>query len=316
MPLVDSILRKVARARIADRRVDFTRLPAFRAEHFPDSGPRPWLDNNEPDNDAWSKRVDSLPCESAALCRNWVKDGYVVLRGLIPGSLLDETWNAYEHAVQTKAIHLEADRAGEGDVLPGRYLNPHKRVRQFCRVAKYPELMRSLRLLLGHRARLLQTIASHKGSQQLAHSDSIHMTTYPLGYLAAAWVAFEDIGPDCGPLEFYPGSHRLPYVFSHHLGLAAGDLSSEGYKKYKAQYEPYVQELIAARGLRPSYFEARKGDVLIWHANLLHGGSRRRDLSLSRKAMVAHYFADGAFVYHDLSAVASRQQYFDGCLVR
>jgi ectoine hydroxylase-related dioxygenase (phytanoyl-CoA dioxygenase family) len=239
-----------------------------------------------------------------------------VLPGLIPGGLLEETWNAYERAVRTRAIHLEAEPAGEGDTLPGRYLNPHKRVRQFCRVAKYPKLLGSLHRLLGHRPRLLQTIASHKGSQQLAHSDSIHMTTYPLGYLAAAWVAFEDIGPDCGPLEFYPGSHRLPYVFSHHLGLSAGDLSNEGYKKYKSKYEPHIQELIAARGLKPAHFEARKGDVLIWHANLLHGGSRRRDLSLSRKAMVAHYFADGAFVYHDLSAVASRQQYFDGCLVK
>ncbi|MDP6776601.1 MAG: hypothetical protein QGI83_07545 [Candidatus Latescibacteria bacterium] len=26
------------------------------------------------------------------------------------------------------------------------------------------------------------------------------MTTYPLGYLAAAWIAMEDIHPDCGPV--------------------------------------------------------------------------------------------------------------------
>ena len=50
---------------------------------------------------------------------------------------------------------------------------------------------------------------SHKGSQQGAHSDSIHMTTYPIGYLSAAWIAFEDIHPDSGPQLFYPGSHRL-----------------------------------------------------------------------------------------------------------
>ena len=311
MPLVDSILRAVARSRIAERPVDFTRLPAFRAEHFPDSGPKPWLDR-----EGWPEQIDSLPAERAALCRHWAEDGYVVLPGLIPHPILDAAWQAYERAVQQKIICLEPEPAGEGDLLPGRYLNPHKRIRQFCYVAKYPELMRCLQLLLGHRARLLQTIASHKGSQQSAHSDSIHMTTYPLGYLAAAWVAFEDIGRDCGPLEFYPGSHKLPYVFSHHLGLSASDLATDGYRKYKEQYEPRVQDLIARHRLQPAYFEARKGDVLIWHANLLHGGSQRRDLGLSRKAMVAHYFADGAFVYHDLSARPSRQQYFDGCLVR
>jgi hypothetical protein len=36
-----------------------------------------------------------------------------------------------------------------------------------------------------------------------------------------------------------------------------------------------------------------KADVLIWHANLLHGGSMRRDLRLSRKAVVCHFFGKG-----------------------
>jgi hypothetical protein len=44
--------------------------------------------------------------------------------------------------------------------------------------------------------------------------------------------------------------------------------------------------------------------------------SRRRDLRLTRKAMVGRYFASGAFVYHDVSGASSRQQYFGGCLVR
>jgi ectoine hydroxylase-related dioxygenase (phytanoyl-CoA dioxygenase family) len=172
--------------------------------------------------------------------------------------------------------------------------------------------MKWLQRLMGQPVKLLQTIASHKGSQQPPHSDSIHMTTYPLGYLAAAWIAFEDIHPDSGPLEFYPGSHRLPYVFSHDLQIPVDDVKKHAYATYRARYEPMVRRLIAEHGLRPQYFEARKGDVLIWHANLLHGGSERRDLRLSRKALVAHYFAKGAFVYHDLSASPSRQQYFGG----
>jgi ectoine hydroxylase-related dioxygenase (phytanoyl-CoA dioxygenase family) len=183
-------------------------------------------------------------------------------------------------------------------------------------VAKYPALMHRLDRMLGRPAKLLQTIASHKGSQQAPHSDSIHTTTYPLGYLAAAWIAFEDISTNSGPLEFYPGSHRLPYVFSHDLGISVEDMKNEGYATYRARYEPLIQKLIAEHGLRPKYFEACKGDVLIWHANLLHGESQRRDLTLTRKALVGHYFAKGAFVYHDLSAVSSRQQYLGGCLVR
>ncbi|MDE3198269.1 MAG: phytanoyl-CoA dioxygenase family protein, partial [Acidobacteriota bacterium] len=162
----------------------------------------------------------------------------------------------------------------------------------------------------------LQTIASHKGSQQGLHSDSIHMTTYPLGYLAAAWIAFEDIHPDCGPLVYYPGSHRLPYVFSQDAGIARGDFEREGYAPYHAKYEPRIRQLVEENGFAPQYFHAKKGDVLIWHANLVHGGSARRNLALSRRAVVCHFFAAGAFVYHDLAAARSRQQYRGTCLLR
>ena len=47
--------------------------------------------------------------------------------------------------------------------------------------------------LLGHEATLFQSINFLNGSEQHTHSDSIHMSTYPLGGMTAAWVALEDI---------------------------------------------------------------------------------------------------------------------------
>lgn len=307
MAFLDSALRLLAGRAIADIHVDFARLPAYRAEHFPVSGPLPWLDRND-----WEGRIGNLPADAAMLCRQWAEKGFVILPKFIPDELLNDAWQAYEDAVRSRTIVLPDEPGIEGDRLPGRFLNPHRRVPEFKRVAKYSALMGVLGQMLGYPARLLQTIASHKGSQQAAHSDSIHMTTYPLGYLAAAWIAFEDIHEDSGPLEYYPGSHRLPYVFSHDLGISVDDMKHEGYATYRARYEPLIQGQVAAAGLKPEYFKARKGDVLIWHANLLHGGSPRRDPALSRKALVAHYFAKGAFVYHDLSAESSRRQYLPG----
>ena len=162
----------------------------------------------------------------------------------------------------------------------------------------------------------LQTIMAHKGSQQGAHSDSIHMTTYPIGYLSAAWIAFEDIHPDSGPLVFYPGSHRLPYVFSKDVGISEADFKKHGYSSYSEKYEPYIRRLVEERRIEPHYFHAKRGDVLIWHANLIHGGSMRRNIQLSRKSLVCHFFVKGAFVYHDLAASRSKQQYVGTCLLR
>lgn len=37
-------------------------------------------------------------------------------------------------------------------------------------------------------------------------------------------------------------------------------------------------------------FYARKGDVFIWHANLIHGGNPVLGPKFIRKIMVLHYF--------------------------
>jgi hypothetical protein len=307
----------MARASFADQPVKFSRVPSFRAEHFPEAGPYPWLDGDDAlDRIGGRLERNEISTADADICRYWVANGYVVIESLFDSATVDAVWDGYEKAIKAGRIKLPPEPAGNGDPWPGRFLNPHKRSGEFCRILKHPGLLRCLQLLLGHEPKTLQTIASHKGSQQGLHSDSIHMTTYPLGYLAAAWIAFEDIHPDCGPLVYYPGSHRLPYLFSKDVDITEEEFNREGYAPYHAKYEPRIRQLVEERGIAPHYFHARKGDVLIWHANLVHGGSARKNLALSRRAVVCHYFAKGAFVYHDLAAARSRQQYRGTCLLR
>jgi hypothetical protein len=300
----------------AELPVDVSQLPSLRAEHFPYAGPYPWLD--QPDAlDQIDARLRSgrLTEEQAEQCRYWVKNGYLILPKLIADETLDLVWAAYEKAVQDGTIPLNPESAGEGDPYPGRFLDPHQKVDAFCHILRHPGLLGWIERLMEREPEPFQTITCHKGSQQGAHSDSIHMTTYPIGYLTAARVAFEDIHPDCGPLVYYPGSHRLPYLFSKDVGIAQADFKERGYLEYHEKYEPRIREVIAENHLAPHYFHAKKGDVLIWHANLIHGGSMRRDLSLSRKAVVCHFFVKGSFAYHDLSG--SETKPFSGtCLLR
>lgn len=301
----------------AEKPLNTAKLAAFRAEHFPYSGPYPWLDQPDAAERIERKlRSGALNRSEAEQCRFWSENGYIILPGLIEDAVLDTVWESYEHAIAAGKIRLPAEPGGEGDPHPGRFLNPHKKAGDFCRVLKHAELARWIRILMEREPKPLQTIASHKGSQQGVHSDSIHMTTYPIGYLSAAWIAFEDIHPDSGPLVYYPGSHRLPYVFSRDVGIGEDDLKREGYGSYHERYEPHIRKLIEENRLEAHYFHARKGDVLIWHANLLHGGSARGNLQLTRKALVCHFFVKGAFVYHDLAATRSKQQYLGTCLLR
>lgn len=290
----------------ADVPVDIGCIKVFRAESFPESGPSPWLD--QPDAlEIIDRRVArrEISPKQAEICRHWEKHGYYVLRGAIDPDTIDEAWRAYEAAIARGDLTLAPEKAAADDPHPGRYLNPHLKVEELDFLLKHPVLMNFSSMVLGRPAIPFQTISSHKGSQQSEHSDSIHMTTYPLGYLAACWVAMEDIHAEAGPLVYYPGTHRLPYLFSHDVGISTDDFRERGYGAYVERYEPAIKHEIAEHGAKPEYFTARKGDVLFWHANLLHGGSARADMQRSRKALVHHYFAEGCVCYHDLSASTS-----------
>ena len=43
--------------------------------------------------------------------------------------------------------------------------------------------------------------------------------------------------------------------------------------------------------------------MLIWHENLAHGGSPRKNDELTRRSIVSHYFARGAIAFYDSQGV-------------
>lgn len=52
-----------------------------------------------------------------------------------------------------------------------------------------------------------------------------------------------------------------------------------------------------AKGASTKTFEARKGQALIWCANLLHGGSPQINGAMTRWSQVTHYFFDDCIYY-------------------
>jgi hypothetical protein len=279
----------------------------FRAENFPRSDETPWLDRQD-----WGAQIKrrlaagAINEAQANHCRRWAQDGYVILEGFFAPRTIDAAWNEYERAIATGLVTPPEDKNSVGNTLPGRILNPHFKVKAFNRILTDRKARSLVSLLLGRNALPFQTISGHKGSEQLAHSDSIHMSTHPEGYLAANWIAFEDISPDSGPLVYYPGSHRLPYIYSRECGISIEEAQTDYLTAYAQKYEPFIQQLIADNHLEPRYFLPKKGDVLFWHANLLHGGSKMNDGKSSRRALVCHYFAEGIECFHDLTGTSSQ----------
>jgi hypothetical protein len=130
-----------------------------------------------------------------------------------------------------------------------------------------------------------QTLNFLRGTEQSVHSDTIHFNSMPAGFMCGVWIALEDVDMDNGPLVYYPGSHLLPEI-------TLEDMPADGERDY-ARYERYIVDLIEREGLRPAYGTLRKGQALIWSANLLHGGMPVRDEPRTRHSQVTHFFFEG-----------------------
>lgn len=142
-------------------------------------------------------------------------------------------------------------------------------------------------LILGQPAVATQALYFEFGSQQPLHRDPVFVQAKPASHLVAVWIALEDIGRGCGPLVYVPGSHRLPY-YQFEPGEHRYDQSRYGEAESKAMAE-WDRKQVEERGLPTETFTCRKGDALIWHSSLLHGGSVVTDPSLTRKSFVVHF---------------------------
>lgn len=228
--------------------------------------------------------------EEKSKIQTFAADGYMSLEKAFSEEEIDTILSEIEKLKKTgKAKHRDDER------IIFAIHNSEK----IYELATKKNITKLLDFVLGKKAKLFQSLNFEHGSAQRAHSDTIHMTTYPLGYLAAVWVALEDIHPDSGPLFYYPGSQNLPYVLNDDY-QHGGNYFMLGKNAYQ-QYEDAIQQVIENNQLQKEIFCPKKGDAFIWHANILHGGSPINNPALTRKSMVLHFYAEDVICYHEIT---------------
>lgn len=135
------------------------------------------------------------------------------------------------------------------------------------------------------------------GSNQPLHSDYVHFGSIPEGYLCGVWIALEDIHPGCGELQIGLETNNWPiFRFSEH-----GLTKPKSLKDLKANYnfyEDWVKKKIKQEKVKIKKCILKKGQAVIWDFNLLHGGSKILNPSLTRKSMVLHYHFDKTIAYN------------------
>lgn len=231
----------------------------------------------------------------------WKENGFIILEGAIAPERCDEAvrridaiWANRKTAEYPFCIDVDietqaqrriamADAADAAKAAPYKINDTFMADDFFADIALDPEVTKVLRWVLEAPPCVVASLNFERGSTQAFHTDTLFMPGHRQGAMTAAWFAFEDVSEEAGPLKYYPGSHQIPmYRFSTGSPAYVG-----------AEYPLYEQHMYAhvdRLGLVPQKFLPKKGDVLIWHELLFHGGAPIVDRSLTRKSFVCHYW--------------------------
>lgn len=225
------------------------------------------------------------------------RDGFLALRGFFSSEQIDAAIAATDEVLKSRRAEVVVDDLAINErTFLSTARDPENGRFKFNDLYLLLDELRSLalapdasallkRLLGGRRPVLCYSLTFVHGSGQPIHIDSLYMTPKTPSHLLATWIALEDVHPDAGPLVYYPGSHKIPlYRFedgTHHARQEEMDA-----------WTAYIRREMAARAIEPETFIARKGDLFIWHSDLVHGGSEIGDPTRTRHSLVCHYLTE------------------------
>jgi ectoine hydroxylase-related dioxygenase (phytanoyl-CoA dioxygenase family) len=224
------------------------------------------------------------------------RDGFLALRGFYGQATIDRVQRSVDDKIAERPLEVSVDNMNTGErlslgIIPDEYFRAHRfkvndlflNVESVRNLALSDKIASILGELLGETPVLCNSLYFEKGSAQPPHVDALYMTPRTHGHLIAIWVALEDSHEDAGQLEYFPGSHRI-----EQMRFSNG--SYHFIPEEMPKWISYMDEAVEAKDLQKRRFAAKKGDVFIWHAHLLHGGSPIADGNRTRRSLVFHYY--------------------------
>jgi len=273
----------------------------------------PWIDQNDADIDSFVNNfrvAPDYPYDLKEKLAFWKKNGFVVLEKAIPEEQIDSLWKEIEHTIDnhdqynmtalvyqfnntkdTAIKNVPVDKLRSIGARINEYHNPSTKAKE---VVTHPNLALFLKAIFDSQVSVYQSLIFRYGSQQDTHQDFPWVTPTIPSHLAASWIAMEDVSPDSGPLYYYPGSHNVKK-----FNFGNGILYRHGESVFGPKlFGKYLDWRCKKEGLVKETLFIKKGDVLIWHSALAHGGHRINNPKQTRKSLVCHYTTTNAYPRH------------------
>ena len=241
----------------------------------------------------------NLNDEDRQMAINFHEKGYVIIDLELTDEYLSGIINDMYDAIKRDSVKLQAEFYTYSD--SPRIFEEWRNSDNIKNLCLHPKLIKTLEFLYDKEAFPFSTINFIKGSNQPLHSDTIHFHTIPQLWMSGVWVALEDTTTENGTLNIVPGSHKWGIYDYQSLGLPHPDQYEDGEKNNYRIYEDLIRGLVNAYNVDVVPVSLKKGQALIWAANLLHGGMQIVDENSTRLTQAIHYFyKDCTRYYHPM----------------
>jgi phytanoyl-CoA hydroxylase len=268
----------------------------------------PWIDRPGANIAEYVRNLKNNPgFDLEGQLTRWRDLGYVIFEQAVDHNMIDLLLSDIDYArSHFKEIDLEMEVRGMRKPLAEltqeelnadglKFNSVHGISKAAAALSTTPMVSQFLRHVFGEPPTTLQSLTFFKGSQQPVHIDYPYVRTQKeIAKLAASWIPLEDIHPDSGPLAYYPGSHKIMVSAFYDWGQGSILLEKDS-TGTPAEFSAYLMQRIRDAHIAPKVFCPKKGDVLLWHGNLMHGGSPIMDAGLTRKSYVTHYTSLSAY---------------------
>lgn len=253
----------------------------------------------------------NLTEDQKKLCSNFYENGYVIVDLNLKDDDISPILHDMYDALNNDSTVFHADHFTYTDAK--RIFEGWKQSDHIANLTLHPKLIDTLNTLYGREPFPFSTINFIKGSNQPLHSDVVHFHTIPNLWMCGVWVALEDVDETNGSLKIVPGSHKWQVYEYNNLKLPHPDTIENGEAVTYKEYETFIESLVQNNGIDPYVVKLKKGQALIWAANMLHGGSNIEgvtDLNKTRLTQAIHYFFGGCEqYYHPMFSEKTKAKY-------
>lgn len=227
-----------------------------------------------------------------------MEHGYAVVRGAVSRQACERALVAIDAFKQKHQAAVARNQNDHGQLY--RVVNLHLAIDALADVFSDNRALAACDQYFGQPTTLYTSLYYERGSEQSLHRDTPYFYTRPEGQYLGVWLALDDVDAGNGPLKVVPRSHQLPPIdvaaMARSLYPDASmipKISEVGWDTYQAA----VQQQCAERGMVSEEVHVQRGDVIIWHPSMLHGGSPHIARERSRRSLVMHVTPEGIPVH-------------------